>query len=542
MSATTTPAPRADHPGSASAVDTVALGAIMLLAVVLRLTRIGQYDFWIDEAWSYWFIQHSYRDLLTVVPTYESNPPLYYVLLKAWSALGHSEATLRSLSAVFSALVVPVVYVAARNLSRAEDARWTAPAAALLAAILPIQVEYGQEARGYAMLSLGCAIMLLGASDLMRAQAAMPRDRSGQGAAAAPPDGAVIGPGVIRTALRGWACLGGGALLVIWSHYIAAIYVAATGLGCLVLLPILLRLWRDAPWRAAVVLLAVIALALPNLYFFSLQFGRVRDEFWIPPLDLQTFLKTLSALYGPPAFYRIHPVPALILLAIAAAGILRCALRGPRGAGVLLAAALIGPVALLALVSELYRPVWVTRVLLGTTVPFTIAVAHGLAWLRPWPLRGAAMAGMGLCLAMGLYNQLVFLRKEPWREVAGIVAADARPGDLVVMLGTPMAIPFMHYFRPGEGVELLPIPNNYPVRGGSAARVEREDVEVLDAAMPRGSRVWLVSRVTYLHDPDRLIETAIERRFTLSDRWAFGGFDIRIRLFEPRAGGGAASP
>src|SRR4051794_41415640 len=97
--------------------------------------------------------------MLSGVASDESTPPLYYALAWLWEKVfGHGEAGLRSLSAVFGILTVPVAWRAAREWF--DSARAGLIAAALVA-FNPFFVWYSQEARSYSLLVLMAALSLL---------------------------------------------------------------------------------------------------------------------------------------------------------------------------------------------------------------------------------------------------------------------------------------------------------------------------------------------------------------------------------------------
>jgi 4-amino-4-deoxy-L-arabinose transferase-like glycosyltransferase len=127
------------------------LGGIVALGIALRLINIGTEPYWGDEVLSLDIVRHfpSIGTMLQYLSQVEFHPPLYYVLLHYWTAVfGVAEAGTRSLSLVFGAGVIAATYVMAMRLF---DDRRAALAAALVAAILPMQIEYGQEARPYAI-------------------------------------------------------------------------------------------------------------------------------------------------------------------------------------------------------------------------------------------------------------------------------------------------------------------------------------------------------------------------------------------------------
>lgn len=76
-------------------VGVVALGALV------RFPTIGHQSFWNDEAVTHGIVSQGLGHVLRTVPSTESTPPLYYVLVWLWSrAFGTHEAGLRSFSAL----------------------------------------------------------------------------------------------------------------------------------------------------------------------------------------------------------------------------------------------------------------------------------------------------------------------------------------------------------------------------------------------------------------------------------------------------------
>ena len=125
----------------------VALLAIVLIGVFLRLYHLGTQGFWVDEVTS---VNISKMSLSQIVYA-DWHPPLYYWLLHYWVALfGISEVAVRSLSVLFGALAIPVIYLLGRRLFNEEAGLL----AALILAFSTLNVQYSQEARMYSLLVL----------------------------------------------------------------------------------------------------------------------------------------------------------------------------------------------------------------------------------------------------------------------------------------------------------------------------------------------------------------------------------------------------
>jgi len=118
--------------------------AIVTVALLLRVFRIGDQELWFDEAFSF----H-----MATIPTglwealrIENSPPLHYLFLRAWAwVAGTSEVALRLPSAAFGALGVALTIAAGRRLFNWRVGLW----AGAVMAVSPIHIYYSQEARSY---------------------------------------------------------------------------------------------------------------------------------------------------------------------------------------------------------------------------------------------------------------------------------------------------------------------------------------------------------------------------------------------------------
>ncbi len=122
---------------------------IFMLALLLRVYRLGVQSLFLDEAWS-WVVSQLPLSGIFGMLTHDLYPVLYYLLLKAGLAvLPQSEAGLRVLSLVFSlASVATLLWVAPRWFGRRA-----ALLAGFLAAISSFDIYYAQEARMYTLLA-----------------------------------------------------------------------------------------------------------------------------------------------------------------------------------------------------------------------------------------------------------------------------------------------------------------------------------------------------------------------------------------------------
>ena len=126
------------------------LAGLILLALGLRVARLGFQPLWWDEGWSLYFAT---TDLATMLErtAVDIHPPLYYLLLQAWSqVLGKSVLSVRLLSVVIGTATVPLIFVVGRRLL----GRPGGLLAALLLAVSPFHIYYSQEVRMYGLVTL----------------------------------------------------------------------------------------------------------------------------------------------------------------------------------------------------------------------------------------------------------------------------------------------------------------------------------------------------------------------------------------------------
>ena len=147
--------------------------AITLAAAILRFYLIEEKSIWLDESFSLWIARHSLWEGWRWLIDVDQHPPLYYSLLHLWIEIfGSLEGAVRTLSALASVLTIPVFYAGCRRLLEPL----TAAIAVFILAVSPFHVQFAQEARMYALLTLEVACVIYFAARLMTARVAQGRD------------------------------------------------------------------------------------------------------------------------------------------------------------------------------------------------------------------------------------------------------------------------------------------------------------------------------------------------------------------------------
>jgi mannosyltransferase len=132
--------------------------AITLLGGALRFATLDVQSIWLDESATMILVKRGLGGMLSHLSSSESAPPLYYVLIWAWTKIfGSGPLGFRSFSALVGTLTIPVMYLAGKRISP-RAGLW----AAALTAVNPAMYYYSQEARAYGLLVFfaACAFVL----------------------------------------------------------------------------------------------------------------------------------------------------------------------------------------------------------------------------------------------------------------------------------------------------------------------------------------------------------------------------------------------
>jgi uncharacterized membrane protein len=143
--------------------ELAALGAILIAAAAIRIATAG-YSLWFDELASLVFAHQPQARLWSDWMIRESNPPLYYSLLRVWiGAFGESDRVVRLLSILIGLGGIVAGWALARRLGGAAAGL----IAAALLAVSASHVAFSQEARSYVLAYSATLVALIGAADVL---------------------------------------------------------------------------------------------------------------------------------------------------------------------------------------------------------------------------------------------------------------------------------------------------------------------------------------------------------------------------------------
>jgi uncharacterized membrane protein len=464
------------------------LGAIVAVAALLRLWRLGTHSLWIDEAYS---LDVARGTLWQVLTDADQTPPLFTALLHFWIKIaGTSEWALRLPSALFGTAAVALTYPLALRLSD----RRAALAATAIHAVAFYPWMASQDARAYATFLFFTVASFLAFVRL----------------------------------LDGWttrraALYAGATALLLYSHVYGLFFLLAQNLHVLLFrepVPPFSRRWAGTQ-------LAVLALFAPWLPVLASRATVVAAGFWIPAPGLHRLGDAGVVLAG----------SFLLCLAMLPLGLAAVALAKPwrRAAGEaererrrfwLLALWLAVPIAVPFLVAQRVH-IFLPRYVLPCCIPLYVACGIALTRLRPAALRPVAAAALGALLLLNVAALQAGLdpAREPadWRAAVRDLDARAGPGDTVLFntgicdsLGNDRQCAYRYYANRSD-LRLVPFFNEGLVTPDNIAR--------LDPIVAGQPRAWVFT--TFSTDPGDLIGARLAGNFTLAWERHYPGIWLR---------------
>jgi hypothetical protein len=345
----------------------------------------------------------------------ETNPPFYYVLLKAWCLLfGSGETSVRLLSVLVSTLAVLALYALGARLG----GRAVGLISAAAFAVSPLQIHYAYEVRAYALLPLLFIVTCIGIAAILEPHPPSSTTRSG--------------------GLIGYVS---GAVCMVYSH--ATMIVPLFSLFALTAFE--LRTRRADLYRFLALNLLLGLLLIPEAIAILDQLHSP-NLVAMPPFNAAALLTMLGDLVMGPTAGHLYsgkaPLLAVAFLLLLALHLWRRTL-GPAGRTIILCPVI--SIALIATTSLLVRPIFVSRMFTWVTVPLCLSLgcAAGLppSRFRQWAVPVVAFAALSLVGAR-IEGRAGGLSRQPWDRLVHNQAAefDAATFILVGPSTTPLGI------------------------------------------------------------------------------------------------------
>jgi mannosyltransferase len=436
---------------------------ILLLAFGLRLLDLEGQSMWSDEGLTLYRARQAlpalFANQIVVdgVPTTDTNPPFYFLLLHGWRTLvGESVFVLRFAGVLLATLAIPLLYAMGRLLG----GRRAGMAAALLLALSPFHIWQTQVLRNYGLLVTLNLLSLYGLARFL------------------------YGRQQWRWLLL-WLLA---SLLGIYTHFfgffIFALGLATLGVALLLQQRAFPFVRRPVFWLLVVAGLLLLSPVLP-LAIERFAAGRQID---FHPVSIATVANHAASAFAVGISRTLsHPwwlwAPGVIL---ATCGVASGWRNRPRELLFVLAYQFVPFALLMALstVNPLYNGV---RHLLIGLPPFLLLAAWGaVGWRGAW--RRVALSLTAVVVVIQLFwlwaqfNTTPLVRDDI-RGAAEYIGERAQPGDVVILHDTLIAFTFDYYYSGPAPVVAIP---SYGQQDPGAA------VRRLEEATAAASHVWFL--------------------------------------------------
>jgi 4-amino-4-deoxy-L-arabinose transferase-like glycosyltransferase len=437
---------------------------ILALALVIRLAGIASRPIWYDEAFSVLLAEQGPAAILSGTLATDANssaaeehPPAYYFALWGWMQFfGDSLISVRMVSVVLSLGIVLCIYQIANHLFGPS----TALIAALLTAILPFQIHYGQEIRMYVFLTFWLCLA------------------------------------TYAFLKRQWILFSLAAALAQYTHNLAAFYLIP-----LAFTPIFQKDWKT--FRSLTLAgFAAIILYIPWLIHLPAQLSKVTSNFWIEKPGIEK-LFTLFLVYLPHL-----PLPnnlllpglllATLIVVLAAFQTYRAQKEDPQksNSGLWLAYLSFTPPLLLWLVSQI-SPMYVERALLPSHAIFCIWLAWALTRTKlPGPIQFFAFALIFASAGMGFYQHVTYkgFPYGPYAALDQSIQSKLEQGDIVIHSNKLTYLPSFYFDRELPQSYLVDPPGSSTDTLSPATRriLHLTDRDSIETATMDTTRVWYI--------------------------------------------------
>ncbi len=454
----------ATQPLARSAVnrrELACMTGLTLLALVLRAADVMGRSLWLDDGVTLLRLASSWPDnLLNIVylydvPTIDTHPPLYFVLLKAWVVFaGQSEFALKWVSVLAGVIVVPLTYSLARRMFTPA----TGVLAGVTALLSPAIQWYSHDIRMY---SLVVALSALTTYAMCRLITPRPTDRW------------------LRRRIHAWIAWGMLTFLSISTHYSFVGLALAHLVFVAIVLMQRMAVENEAARRrlirrmvvAGAVIVALCLLLLPfvQLTVTRLIGGREADYHFVP-LDVIVASIVAGHTFGMNATDPTAGLATWLWVAVCLAGVLAPSNGAQAGRSrldrLLLGLSAIGPVLVwfgLSFIKPNFQGVRhlilvLPFVAIALSRAVTLALDAGRRHLqadhhgRGWAWTAGGIVGIAALLVTQGYGNLRQFERTPdwhddWRGLARYVTDHWQEGDVLVF-GSPLEAATVSLYAP----------------------------------------------------------------------------------------------
>lgn len=405
------------HTPSARNAWLIALLAILILAAALRIAPLSHEALDGDECFTIRVATAPWGDALSTIRQDLVHPPVYYFVLKLWLLIaGVTPFTVRVPALLFGLAGVALAAVVARRL---HVPPLFSLLAAFLVAINDSQIFFSQQNRSYSFFATLVLVFVLVLLHVL--------ETTGP-----------LAPTESRLSLPNALLLTAMASLLVWTHYVGALYVIAAWL-CVLAWPRSPALKLQVTACFAVAALAFLPWLLGELTVYHAKHGLDENLAWEGLPGFYDLRAVFGRFVGIPDFPGGTLAALAILISMCAVAIWRRAdsTSKPdsnavpwRGAILLFSLLGVPPLLLFAVSSKpIALPIFGFRHLLPSLVPAIVLIAIGAARLAAWGRMGhmlqwAAPVVLIALQAAPTWKNTILPRRIPYDQVSQLLNSE----------------------------------------------------------------------------------------------------------------------
>ena len=487
------PLQESNSASSPSSFSLPLLASVIALFVAARLWRLTTSCLWFDEIFGVHAARMKWMEMLKFVAADIIHPPLFYVLLKLWIAIGgESLLWLRLLPVVLStAALVPLILLCRELKLQANEINF----AIALLAVSGYLIKYAQEVRMYSLLFFVSCLSLWLFVKYVNAK---------------------------NKSILFLAALTAVNILLVYSHYYGWFVVIIEAITLLIW-------WRRKALGFLLSLVLAILSYLPWLYLINISRepgrGLAQNIGWVARPGIGDVAQFFSML-NTPFFFRQTSVSSfndvwsfclsLILFGVPIAILIwqntKTRMRDVEDSRMicwLLGFAVVPGVIALLLSWILPHSIWGTRHLIIAAAPYAILAALALYRLRPSWARIACLALLGCWV---LLNGTVILLKRPtnfiwcnWEPLAQQIMKVEEPPTAEVQVYAYEDLVAYHLWFAADTARREGRPGNFKIHVAKGIPGLAEDpayflprrfydIETQDGAALKGDAIWIAFR------------------------------------------------
>lgn len=392
---------------------------ITLLGAILRFYGLTHESFWLDETASAIWAHKPIAEILQMQG--EVHPPLYYLLLSFWVKIfGSSDFSLRSVSALFGTVSIPLLYFTARELFKNKN---TALIAALFLAVAQFHLQYSQEARSYTMMVLLVIASMFSALRFLKT-------------------------GSFKSAVLYILV----SILLLYSHNFGAFFLITQNIFFLIF-----KKEFSVSFKRWILIQTIIAIAfLPWIGVMQRQAAAIEGSYWIEVPGIMSLAQLLLNFSGSLTVWGVITLAVFLSLIGFALWSKRSSFKNDP-AFVFAVLWFVMPLLIALIVSVVKQPVFIPRFLIGTLPPFLLLAAYGIDLLKKNSFKNITVAIITICSLINCGILLKETNKERWREAVKFTGSFLKPGDTIIFHAGFIDGAYNHYAF-NNGIEHLQFP------------------------------------------------------------------------------------